>query len=126
MSSSMLKYLMAADSLYDGKRGVSLTDLALKTGVTKVSAFRAVDRLETDGYLARDDKKKIILTRKGEENLRVYMREISILRDMFVHICKLPRNTAYHEALKVVGTLNGKSIQALTDFFEGYIKDMAN
>ena len=43
MSASMLKYLIAADSLCDGENGVSLTALALKAGVTKVSAYRAVD-----------------------------------------------------------------------------------
>ena len=62
MSASMLKYLIAADSLCDGENGVSLTALALKAGVTKVSAYRAVDRLETDGYLSRESKKKIVLT----------------------------------------------------------------
>ena len=50
MSASMLKYLIAADSLCDGENGVSLTALALKAGVAKVSAYRAVDRLETVSY----------------------------------------------------------------------------
>lgn len=58
MSASMLKYLIAADSLCDGENGVSLTALALKAGVTKVSAYRAVDRLETDGYLVARKQKE--------------------------------------------------------------------
>ena len=111
MSASMLKYLIAADSLCDGENGVSLTALALKAGVTKVSAYRAVDRLETDGYLSRESKKKIVLTKKGVDSLRTYMRAL-------MQICKLPRNVAYHEALKAVGALSGRSIEALTDFFE--------
>lgn len=118
MSSSMLKYLIAAESLCDDENGVSLTALALKTGVTKVSAYRAVDRLETGGYMVRDGKKKIFLTRKGIESLRTYMREVYVLRDVFMKICKLPRYAAYHEALKAVGALSGKSLEALTDFFE--------
>lgn len=118
MSASMLKYLIAADSLCDGENGVSLTALALKAGVTKVSAYRAVDRLETDGYLSRESKKKIVLTKKGVDSLRTYMREVYVLRDALMQICKLPRNVAYHEELKAVGALSGRSIEALTDFFE--------
>ena len=114
MSASMLKYLIAADSLCDGENGVSLTALALKAGVTN----RAVDRLETDGYLSRESKKKIVLTKKGVDSLRTYMREVYVLRDALMQICKLPRNVAYHEALKAVGALSGRSIEALTDFFE--------
>lgn len=125
MSSSMLKYLIAAESLCNDENGVSLTALALKTGVSKVSAYRAVDRLETGGYLVRDDKKKIFLTRKGVESLRTYMREVYVLRDVFMKICKLSRNAAYHEALRAVGALSGKSLEALTDFFEQYSEKTA-
>lgn len=46
------------------------------------------------------------------------MREVYVLRDALMQICKLPRNVAYHEALKAVGALSGRSIEALTDFFE--------
>lgn len=65
MSASMLKYLIAADSLCDGENGVSLTALALKAGVTKVSAYRAVDRLETDGYLRAKAKRKSCLPKRA-------------------------------------------------------------
>ena len=74
--------------------------------------------LETDGYLSRESKKKIVLTKKGVDSLRTYMREVYVLRDALMQICKLPRNVAYHEALKAVGALSGRSIEALTDFFE--------
>ena len=50
--------------------------------------------------------------------VRTYMREVYVLRDALMQICKLPRNVAYHEALKAVGALSGRSIEALTDFFE--------
>ena len=40
------------------------------------------------------------------------------MRDALMQICKLPRNVAYHEALKAVGALSGRSIEALTGFFE--------
>ena len=55
---------------------------------------------------------------KGVDSLRTYMREVYVLRDALMQICKLPRNVAYHEALKAVGALSGRSIEALTDFFE--------
>ena len=78
MSSSMLKYLIAAESLCDDENGVSLTALALKTGVTKVSAYRAVDRLETGGYMVRDGKKKIFLIMHLQTQLLIFLNRLFV------------------------------------------------
>ena len=41
MTSAELKYLIAINKLYDGTKGIKLTDVAAKTGVSKVSVFKA-------------------------------------------------------------------------------------
>ena len=114
MSASMLKYLIAADSLCDGENGVSLTALALKAGVTMVSAYRAVDRLETDGYLSRESKKKIVLTKKGVDSLRTYMREVYVLRDALMQICK---QIAEHVASQGCGRAKRQEYRSSHGFF---------
>ena len=52
MSASGLRYLTSLNDLYDGKNGVKLTEIADKACVLKVSVYRAIERLEKDGFLA--------------------------------------------------------------------------
>lgn len=67
MTASELKYLIALDELYDGKNGVKLTVIAEKTRVSKVSVYRALERLEKDGYVKRTEKKQDRGIRKGRD-----------------------------------------------------------
>ena len=53
MTSAELKYLNAINELYDGTAGIKLTSIATKMNVTKVSVYRAVERLEKHGYIMR-------------------------------------------------------------------------
>ena len=69
MTSAELKYLIAISKLYDGTKGIKLTDVADKTGVSKVSVFKAVERLEQEGCIQRDAKNKVIITQYGYEQL---------------------------------------------------------
>jgi Mn-dependent DtxR family transcriptional regulator len=45
MTKAELRYLMAIDMLYDGISGVKLTEIAAEMAVTKVSVYRAMERL---------------------------------------------------------------------------------
>ena len=54
MTSAELKYLIAINELYDGTAGIKLTAIAAKMNVTKVSVYRAAERLENHGYVKRD------------------------------------------------------------------------
>ena len=58
MTKAELRYLMAIDMLYDGISGVKLTEIAAEMAVTKVSVYRAMERLEGNGYIERNEKNK--------------------------------------------------------------------
>ena len=45
MTSAELKYLIAIDELYNDNSGIKLTDIGSKLNVTKVSVYRAAERL---------------------------------------------------------------------------------
>lgn len=117
MSASLIRYMLAANNIYDGKNGVTLTELAQKAGVTKVSAYRAVDRLLCEGMIERDEKKKIIPTKKGLEKLNGYLKDVYTLRDALEKICRIPRHMAFHQALETVAVLNDDCRRALSDYF---------
>lgn len=56
MTTAELRYLIATDELCGGTCGVKLTEIAEKVNVSKVSVYRAVERLEKNGYVERNEK----------------------------------------------------------------------
>lgn len=99
MSSAELRYLIAINELYNGDVGVKLTEIAAKMGVSKVSVYRAVERLEKNGYIQRDEKNKVVMTEKGVTVLREYMVIVNFIRAHLEEHCDTPRDIAYNDAL---------------------------
>ena len=65
MSSSELRYLIAANELAAGGAPVKQKDIAGKLGVTKVSAYNAVERLREKGYIAKTERLVTLRTAAG-------------------------------------------------------------
>ena len=98
MSSSELRYLIAASALANQIDIVKQTDLANKLQVSKVSVYNAVEKLKEKGFIEKNER-KILLTKKGEEILDEYM---VIIRFMAGHLslnCGTSEKQAYEDAL---------------------------
>ena len=98
MSSSELRYLIAARVIAKQIDIVKQTDLANKLQVSKVSVYNAVEKLKEKGFIEKNER-KILLTKKGEEILDEYM---TIIRFMSVHLslhCGTSEKQAYEDAL---------------------------
>lgn len=98
MSSSELRYLIAANELAGQMENVKQTDLANKLKVSKVSTYNAMERLREKGFIEKNER-KIILTKKGEDALNEYMTIIRFISSHFSLHCGTPRNQAYEDAL---------------------------
>jgi len=118
MTSSGLSYLMAIDGLFDGEKGVKLTSIAEKMGVTKVSVFRAAKLLEQDGCIQRDEKNKVVITRYGYEQLEKYRVLIAWLSSHLERNCRVSHDTAEHDAMGAICAFSQESINALSGFIE--------
>lgn len=97
MSSSELRYLIAANNLAKELQSVKQTDIANSLHVTKVSAYNAIERLREKEYIEKKDR-KIVLTDRGREVLNEYM---TIIRFMSAHLslhCGTTENQAYEDA----------------------------
>ena len=94
MTAAELKYLTAINELYDGTIGIKLTSIAEKMGVTKVSVYRAAERLEKNGYIARDKKNKVIMTEDGYDQLEKYTVLIEWLSGHLQKNCKVSHEIA--------------------------------
>lgn len=66
MSSSELRYLIAANELAEESQCVKQTDLANKLSVTKVSAYNAVERLKEKGYIEKTHEKSFLRIAEGK------------------------------------------------------------
>lgn len=55
MSSSELRYLIAANVLAEQMEIVKQTDVANKLNVSKVSTYNAIERLRDKGFIEKND-----------------------------------------------------------------------
>ena len=95
MSSSELRYLIAANNLAKELQSVKQTDIANRLHVTKVSAYNAIERLREKEYIEKNDRKIV----RGREVLNEYM---TIIRFMSAHLslhCGTSEKQAYEDAL---------------------------
>jgi len=116
MTSAELKYLLAISELYDGTVGVKLTSIAAKMNVTKVSVYRAVERLEKSSYIARDDKNKVIISEYGYKQLRKYNILIGWFSNHLQQNCKVPADIAYMDAIGVACAMSEESLYNIAEY----------
>ena len=76
-----------------------LRDITNVMTVTKVSVFRAIERLEKGGYVQKSKDRKIYLTEKGRGFLKEYEQAIFFLEE----------DTAEEEAMRIVCVLSDES-----------------
>ncbi len=114
MTSAELRYLIATNELFCEQNGVKLTSIAEKVGVSKVSVYRAIERLEKSGYVKRNDKNKVVMTPLGESLLAEYMVIVRFISDHLEKHCNAPRETAYRDALGVACALSDISRQSIS------------
>ena len=116
MTSAELKYLIAINELYDGTAGIKLTAIAAKMNVTKVSVYRAAERLENHGYVKRDEKNKVVMTDYGYKQLKEYNMLIGWLSNHLQRNCKGSAEIAYNDAIGAVCAFSDESRNALAEF----------
>lgn len=120
MTSAELKYLISIDELYegDGEKGIKLVSIASKMNVTKVSVFRAIERLEKGGYIRRNDKNKVMITEYGYDQLSEYRMMIDWLGSHLAKHCGVPTDIAFQDAIGATCAMNDKSRHGLAEFIK--------
>lgn len=116
MTSAELKYLIAISELYDGTEGIKLTAVAAKMNVTKVSVYRAAERLEKNGYIRRNEKNKIVLSQYGCEQLERYNILIQWISGHLREKCKVSPEIAYHDAIGAACAFSEESRSSIAAF----------
>lgn len=121
MSSSELRYLIAANELAEQMEIVKQTDVANKLNVSKVSTYNAIERLRDKGFIEKNDR-KIVLTDRGKEVLNEYM---TIIRFMSAHLslhCGTTENQAYEDALNATCAFSDVTRNGVANFIKSEMK----
>ena len=121
MSSSELRYLIAANELAEQMEIVKQTDVANKLNVSKVSTYDAIERLRDKGFIEKNDR-KIVLTDRGKEVLNEYM---TIIRFMSAHLslhCGTTKNQAYEDALNATCAFSDATRNGVANFIKSGMK----
>ncbi len=121
MSSSELRYLIAANELAEQIENVKQTDVANKLQVSKVSTYNAIERLKDKGFIDKNER-KIVLTDSGKEVLNEYM---TIIRFMSAHLslhCGTTKNQAYEDALNATCAFSDATRNGVANFIKSGMK----
>lgn len=118
MTLSEYRYLQTINGLYDGTVGIRLSAIAAAMDVTKVSVFKAVERLEHDSLIARDARNRVIMTQRGSDTLEKYNILIDWLSGHLEKNCRVSADTARRDAAGAVCAFSDESIAALTEFIK--------
>ncbi len=121
MSSSELKYLIAANELAEELQSVKQTDLANKLRVTKVSTYNAMERLREKGLIEKNER-KIVLTEKGKAALGEYMTIIRFISSHLSLHCGTPEHQAYEDALSATCAFSDATRNGVAAFIRSEIK----
>ena len=113
MSSSELRYLIAANELAGETENVKQTDVANRLRVTKVSTYNAIERLREKGLIEKTER-KIILTERGKEILSEYM---IIIRFISAH-CGTSKEQAYEDALNATCAFSDETRNGVANYIK--------
>lgn len=117
MSSSELKYLIAANELSKTEAAVKQSDIANKLHVSKVSAYKAIERLKEKGFIEKNER-KVVLTTDGKRILGEYM---IIIRFISAHLslhCGTPSDRAYDDALSATCAFSDETRNGVANFIQ--------
>lgn len=121
MSSSELRYLIAANELAEQTETVKQTNVANKLQVSKVSTYNAMERLRDKGLIEKNER-KIVLTDRGKEVLNEYM---TIIRFIPAHLslhCGTTKSQEYEDALNATCAFSDATRNGVANFIKSGMK----
>ena len=118
MTYSEFRYLWQVGRLASGG-AVRLRDVTNAMTVSKVSVFRAVERLERAGYVDKSRERKIRLTEKGQKILEEYRYAMRCLQERLLAPLGFAEDRAEEEAMRLVSALSEKVRKQIASAWQG-------
>lgn len=115
MTVSELKYLIAVSKAKGGEEENDLARMSViarNVGVSKVSVYHGMERLEEGGYIERIGK-QISITEKGWQALAEYEKLITFISGHLVRQFGIPEDVAYEDAIGATCAFSDVSRKAI-------------
>lgn len=98
MTASQYKYLDCIDSLCKQNENFNMASIAAKLGVSRVSSYRAMEKLRANRLIDTTKEGKWFLTEKGKEKLEEVRNGIRFLQEVLENTCGINSKISYREA----------------------------
>ncbi|WP_315110860.1 metal-dependent transcriptional regulator [Clostridium intestinale] len=116
----MENYLEAIYELSEEGKGVKMTRIAEKLGVTKASTNSAMATLAEKGLITNERYKEIFLTPLGLEIAKLTSKKHHIIKDFFIKILKVDYSIADNDACSIEHVISSDSINAMQKFLSDF------
>lgn len=110
---TMENYLEAIYELTNDSKGVRLTDIAERMGVSKASTNNAMSVLAEKGLVTNEKYHDVYLTEKGLEMAKFTSSKHKVIRAFFIHILGVNIDIADVDACAIEHVISSDSIYAM-------------
>ena len=112
MTYSELRYLNAVDKLTENG-GVRQIDLSRFLGVSTVSIYKAMARLEEKNYVERNENGLYFLTLPAKEIISEYMPCAKAIEKLLIEKCNSSQKNAQRDAIAVTCSLSDENRKSI-------------
>jgi Mn-dependent DtxR family transcriptional regulator len=109
----MENYLEAIFELTNNGKGVRVTDIAERMGVSKASTNNAMSVLSEKGLVINEKYQDVFLTEKGLELAKFTSNKHKVIRAFFVRILGVNNETADTDACAIEHVISSDSVYAM-------------
>ena len=109
-------YLEAVYNLLQKDDHAHSVDVAKALGVSKPSAFKAMQNLVEQGYIIKENYGAVTLTEKGKACARTIRKKHKAIRMLLTDVLKVSPENAEADACKIEHFIGGETTRKLFEF----------
>lgn len=117
---AMENYLEAIYILSFEGKGVRVSDIAEKLGVTKASTHSAMSTLSEKGLIVSEKYKEVFLTPDGLKLAEFTSKKHEVIQKFFTEVLEIDPDVAATDACAIEHVISSDSIYAMQQFLYNY------
>lgn len=118
LSGALADYLEAIYMLSHTQSNVRITDIALRMGISKPSANRAVNSLKRQGLVSHEPYGDITLTEKGKSIGESVNRRHGMIKNFLINVLSVKEDDAENEARRIEHNISQNTVDKMKSFME--------
>ena len=111
-------YLEAIYTLLQKSDHAHSVDIAKALGVSKPSAFKAMQNLAEQGYIVKENYGAVTLTEKGRSQAKAILKKHKAIRTLLIDVLKVSPQNAETDACKIEHCIGAETTEKLFEFLK--------